>query len=334
MIGLKRKSIIQKASLVFLSLIVSVSVVGVTPLKTMAEETSFNVHHSLETLTTSNGLAAATYSEKDRKLNRFQPHIYSNYDANTSTKNYLSDTYFGYGINGKNTWLTGVPLTSVNYVNGTNIINTVQKDGNFQFDSYYFTPFSGDKESRMLVMLVKVTNNGQDQKGFSLYSEQNLNLGGNGDNKEERSSYNKEKGYLKEYKGDNIAIYKNINQEGSHYASGAGENSPVEITNNGGHYTDKTTAKTDDLICGYENRNEGGDVFKQGTSKWYGVVIGLTEDVNETKLSEDVNSFVNNKNPENLLQNEENWWNQWHQGEIVPTGLSASEQAVYRQSIF
>ncbi|KHD37119.1 glucoamylase [Clostridium acetobutylicum] len=329
---MKTKSIMQKVALVLLSFTFSASIVGITPSRTMAEETSFNIHHSLETLTTSNGLAAATYSEKDRKLNRFQPHIYSNYDANTSTKNYLSDAYFGYKINEKSTWLTGVPITSVNYVNGTNIINTVQKDGNFQFESYYFTPFSGDKESRMLVMLVKATNNGQDQKDFSLYSEQNLNLGGNEDNKEERSYYNKRKGYLKEYKGDNIAIYKNINQEGSHYTSGTGENSPVEITNRGGHYLDKTTLKADNLVCGYENRNKCGDIFKKGTSRWYGVVIGLTEDGNEKKLSKDVNYLVNNKNPENLLQNEKNWWNQWHQGEIVPKGLSASEQAVYRQS--
>ncbi|WP_100486980.1 glycoside hydrolase family 15 protein [Sporolactobacillus pectinivorans] len=340
---LRRKS--KQIFIILLSLIVCTALAGIRPLKVSADSGSaaapvYTGHNSWSQLTTSNGLAAAIYSAAQGKLIRFQRHIYSHVDANSTTPNFMWDSYFGYGIDGgKATWLNNVAVDSAKYVNGTNIINAVQNDNGLQFDSYYFTPFSGKNQhqSSLLVLLMKVTNNSGTDKKVSVFSSENLHLGTDYGTTDEQTAYNANNDYLKEFNGKNgsIAIYKNLNLSNEHHetgisGSGTGNNPWYDAANNG-KLDDHVVSEGNDISAGFENRT---NELAAGQSKWYGVIIGLNEDRNESNLSDDVLSLANTalSSPEALLTQEKDWWANWHSKEKMPAGLSEQEQQVYRQS--
>lgn len=302
---------------------------------------NYKGHNSWNQLTTSNGLAAAIYSVGQGKMIRFQRHIYSHVDANSTTPNFMWDSYFGYGVNGgKATWLNNVPVDSAEYVNGTNIIQSTQHNDGLQFDSYYFTPFSGENQyqSSLLVMLVRVTNHSNTDKSVSVLSNQNMHLGTDYGTANEQTTYNPNGDYIKEFNSKNgsLAIYKNLNLTGEHYetglsGSGTVSNPWADATNNG-RLNDQIASQGNDITAGFENR---ANQLSAGESKWYGVIIGLNEDGNESRLSSDVLTNAQtalSSTPEALLKQEEDWWTKWHSAEKMPAGLSAQEQQVYRQS--
>lgn len=302
---------------------------------------NYKGHNSWNQLTTSNGLAAAIYSVGQGKMIRFQRHIYSHVDANSTTPNFMWDSYFGYGVNGgKATWLNNVPVDSAEYVNGTNIIQSTQHNDGLQFDSYYFTPFSGENQyqSSLLVMLVRVTNHSNTDKSVSVFSNQNMHLGTDYGTANEQTTYNPNGDYIKEFNSKNgsLAIYKNLNLTGEHYetglsGSGTVSNPWADATNNG-RLNDQIASQGNDITAGFENR---ANQLSAGESKWYGVIIGLNEDGNESRLSSDVLTNAQtalSSTPEALLKQEEDWWTKWHSAEKMPAGLSAQEQQVYRQS--
>lgn len=333
----------KKPLMILLSLIISLSMGGIHPLTTKAySSTNYTGHNSWSQLTTSNGLGAALFSTtgSDHALTRFQPHIYSNYDANTTTRNYMYDAYFGYGIQGANgghaNWLNTANVDSAKYVNGTNVINVDQSDqsNHLQFDGYYFTPFSGpnNNQSRTLVMLMKVTNTSSLPQNVSIFSLQNLHMGtGDYGTDNEQASYNSTDNYLKEYNGNNIAIYKSLNQsDNEYYQAGNGDINPWSLASSTGQLNNVAQGGND-IAAGFEN---SGTTLDAGASKWYGIIIGLTEDGNEGNLSNDVNALAQPamNNPEKLLTQEEDWWANWHSTEKMPAGLSYNERQVYRQS--
>ncbi|MET1250180.1 hypothetical protein ABWW58_15480 [Sporolactobacillus sp. STCC-11] len=334
--------VFKRFSLVVLILALYVSMSGISPRIAKADggadsTPDYSGHKSWNQLTTSNGLSAAIYSAGQRKLVRYQPHIYSHYDDKSTTLNYMWDSYFGYSLNGgKGTWLSDVHLDSAKYVNGTNIINAVQKDNGLAFNSYYFTPFSGDNQnqSNMLVMLMKVTNTSDVDKEVSVFSTQNMHLGTDYGTNDEQTSYNSNKQYIKEFNGSNgnIAIYKNLNRYGAHYETGSSDQTPWADVRSNGKLYDRTQDKGNDLSVGFENRSND---LAAGESKWYGVIIGLTEKGNESQLGDDVEALAEpalDISPEALLNQEKDWWANWHSKEKMPAGLSDQEQQVYKQS--
>jgi GH15 family glucan-1,4-alpha-glucosidase len=331
---------------------------GIKPLTARASTApTYTGHNSWHALTTSNGLGAAMFSTKgndigdanaqpDHAIVRFQPHIYSHYDAKTTTRNYMWDAYFGYGVNGGGTkWLNTTDIDSAKYVNGTNIINVDQldKDKNLQFSGYYFTPFSDTQsgkdgnQSRTLVMLMKVTNTDSKDQNVSVFSMQNMHMGtGDSNSDNEGTSYNSDKNYLKEYNttkdSKTIAIYKSLNQsDNEYYQAGTGDNNPWVLGSNGKDFANYSESSGNDLAAGFENK---GASLAPGQSKWYGLVIGLDEDGDETSLSNDVEKLAQAgmNDPEKLLTQEEANWTDWHSPEKVPSGLSDNEKQIYSQS--
>lgn len=320
-------------------------IIPVTPVQAMGEQVglsgdlvNYSGHHSFKTLTTSNGIAAATFSETDKKLNVFKPHIYSNYDGSTVTKDYLQDARFGFRQNGKTALLSSMPFSSLDYINGTNIIKAVQDNSNgIKFESYYFVPFHDPNremnDGRFMVMLVKVTNEGADASDCSVLSLLNLHMGGGNDLNSEDMFYNSADDYLKESKGNAVAIYKNLNMDGSYYTAGNTlSTNPLRLVNNNKHFDNQIVNSGNDLIAGFENRVNSSNTFAAGDSQWFGVVIGLTEDGDEANLWNNMNSFIKGRSAQKILEDEQTWWNNWHYAERMPSGVSSEEAAVYRQA--
>lgn len=302
---------------------------------TVNAASDYTGHHSWDQLTTSNGLTAGIYSQKQGKFVRLQRHIYTHEDENSTTPNYMYDSYFGYRTDQKVKWLNDLPVKKAEYVNGTNIIHSVQNNENLTFDSYYVTPFSGinQNESSLLYMLVKVTNNGPTRQ-VSVFSQQNMHMGSDYASANEESEYNSQNNYIKEFnsKTGSFAIYKNLVSEGQKYQTGAGANTPVSSLEQNNHLNNTVTKSANDIVSGYENSNI---VLHSGQSHWFGVIIGLREDGNEKALSQDIDANAKtalNKSPQALLQQEENWWQKWHKNEKMPQGMTVKEKRTYLQS--
>jgi GH15 family glucan-1,4-alpha-glucosidase len=297
---------------------------------------SYTGHNSWDQLTTSNGICAGIYSKKDAKLIRLQHHIFSHEKDGSTTPNYLYDAYFGYQVNNNKTvWLNNLAVDQAEYINGTNIIHSVQHHDQITFDSYYFTPFSGtdDGSSSIMYMLVKVTNNGP-TRNVSLFSQQNLHLGTDYATKDEETSYNSSNNYIKEFNAQtgSFAIYKNLNSQNQLYQTGNQNQTPVNYLQSNSNLNNSIQSKGDDLVNGFENKNIQ---ISAGQSQWFGVEIGLREDGNENQLSQTVDSNAQTSlqgSPAAILQQEENWWQNWHAKERMPKGLNSQETQTYRQS--
>jgi GH15 family glucan-1,4-alpha-glucosidase len=338
-----KKRSVKRIFAILMTVILSVSLwafqVPIAHASGVKSDSNYKGHNSWNQLTTSNGLAAAIYSVGQGKMTRYQRHIYSHVDENSTTPNFMWDSYFGYGVNGgKSTWLNSVPVDKAEYVNGTNIVKSTQHNDGLKFDSYYFTPFSGKNhyQSSLLVMLVRVTNNSNTDKNVSVFSNQNMHLGTDYGTANEQTTYNQKGKYIKEFNSKNgsLAIYKNLNLAGEHYETGlsGSESNPWADATNNGKLNDQIVSQGNDITTGFENRTNQLSV---GKSKWYGVIIGLNEDGNESHLSSDVLANAQaslSSTPEALLKQEEDWWTKWHRTEKMPVGLSAQEQQVYRQS--
>jgi GH15 family glucan-1,4-alpha-glucosidase len=314
----------------------------------------FEGHHSYWTLTTSNGLSVSTYTlidysdTRQNKLDRFKDHIYSNYDDSTPSKDFLYDLYFGFRKNGdsdSSSWLNTTDPQSAEYINGTGIIKTVQLVGGVFFESYYFIPFhapgGGENESRFLVALVKITNDGFDANDCSLFALLNFHMGGCDNTGApdycadgETISYNGTDDYLMESKGDVKFIYKSLIPQDYYGADiGGGPNNPWEMLSGGSHLTNSVVSG-DDVAAGMENQVNSGDDFLYGETYWFGMIIGFADSasITETDLWTSINSFINSRDPETILNDEIAWWDNWHTGESMPSGIFAEEEAVYRQS--
>lgn len=301
-----------------------------------AKAADYTGHNSWDQLTTSNGISAGIYSQSQRKMTRFQHHIFSHEKEGSTTPNYLYDAYFGFKTdNNKPTWLDQVAVNKAEYVNGTNIIHAAQSSGNFSFDSYYFTPFSGtdDGSSSLVYLLLKVTNNGPTSK-LGVFSQQNMHMGSDYGTKNEETSYNTSNNYLKEFNNTtgSFAIYKNLVAQNQAYQAGNGTNVPRTFLDNNADLNNTAQQTGDDLVAGFENKDV---TLATGQSKWFGVVIGLREDGNEAALAQTVDANAQTalqQGPEALLKQEETWWQNWHAHEQMPAGMTAQEQATYRQS--
>ena len=306
------------------------------PNKALADSNDYTGHNSWNQLTTANGISAGIYSQSKRKMTNFQHHIFSHEKEGSTTPNFMYDAYFGYKANnGEANWLYNVPVDKSEYINGTNIIHSIQKKDNLTFDSYYFTPFSGkqDGSTSVLYMILKVTNTGENNN-LSIFSQENMHLGTDYNKKDEKSAYVVNGDYLKEYNSQNqsLVMYKNLNSQNQFYQVGNGSNTPNEYLKKNKNLNNQAQKTGNDLVAGFEN---GKTTLNSGESKWYGVAIGLREDANEKLLADNVNANVKvarEESPEVLLTQEENWWKNWHSNEKIPMNLTPQEQATYRQS--
>lgn len=308
---------------------------------------------SYYTLTTSNGLSAATYTLLDQenpghnnKLFCFKNHIYSFVDESMPSIDYLYDAYFGYRKNGhsdESSWLYNTSPSAAEYLPGTGIIRTTQEAGGFIFDSYYFIPFHdpagdgrGENRGRFILLLVEVTNEGGPVSDNSLFALFNFHAGGEGDPLGETIRYDGEHRYLAESKGATRFIYKSLVENGCSYTADgpSGANNPWVRVNDGLHYENYPpgSLSTDDIAAGLEWRIAEGDIFPGGASFWFGAIVGFTETLPEGVLVQEMESFTAGRTPDEILNDEIAWWDAWHLPESPPSLLGVDEAALYRQS--
>ncbi|HTN90656.1 MAG TPA: hypothetical protein VL242_43580, partial [Sorangium sp.] len=152
-------------------------------------------------LPSSNGFGAVLLDLSQARLTHFREHLFAteeplldergeevwvgNQPQAVSTRDLLYDAYFGLRSDGKQRWLTEVPvdLDASGYAGwtegergGTGVVTMVQRVGNLECTQFFFAPQG--LEQAGFVMAMRVENRGDAaEEGVSAFSLHNLHLG-------------------------------------------------------------------------------------------------------------------------------------------------------------
>ena len=303
------------------------------------------VSRSFYALPTSNGFVSATYAvdlrdvpvtfagntpgtmDLQHRLITFTEHVMAEPTPGTYTRDLLFDLYLGLRVDGTGTWLGDVSEVEAAYVPGTGIVHLVQEVGDVQVETYLFAPMHG--ESQALVVVGHVTNNGSPAQ-VDLYSLQNFHTGGEGTADGENVTPQGNEGIV-ESRGSDRLYHRSLG-EPSHFSAApggdAGHNPWMRLT--AGQDLSDQLVSGDDVAVGFQ---WSAGTLSTGVDAWSGMVIGLNgggEDA--AALAARVDGFVAGRSASQVLGDEEAFWSDYHAVENVPVGLSADEEAVFRQS--
>ncbi|WP_437756864.1 glycoside hydrolase family 15 protein [Sorangium sp. So ce1389] len=152
-------------------------------------------------LPSSNGFGAVLLDLSQARLTHFREHLFAteeplldergeevwvgNQPQAVRTRDLLYDAYFGLRSDGKQRWLTEVPvdLDASGYAGwtegergGTGVVTMVQRVGNLECTQFFFAPQG--LEQAGFVMAMRVENRGEvEEEGVSAFSLHNLHLG-------------------------------------------------------------------------------------------------------------------------------------------------------------
>lgn len=302
---------------------------------------------------TSNGYVSATYAQAldnvpvkfadgtsgtfspRHRLITFTDHLMHQPTPSTYTRDLMYDSYFGLRVNGVGTWLGDVNELEAGYVPGTGILRLVQKVGAISVETFLFAPFQG--ESYALVALARVTNEGTSASTVDLYSLANLHAGGegqaNGETVALRSSVGVDESSASGPNGPTRLYYRGLETPSYRSAAPAGNSAanPYPLLQAGKNLSN-TAVSGNDVAVGLQ-WSLGGGTLDPGEQAWAGMVLGLNGN-GETAdaLASRVDGFVAGRSSEQVLTAEQNFWTSFHAVEVLPTGLTSDEAAVYRQS--
>jgi len=296
-------------------------------------------------LPTSNGYVSATYAidlqdvpvtfagntpgttDLQHRLITFTEHIMAEPTPGAYTRDLLFDLYLGLRVDGDGTWLGDVAEVEAGYVSGTGIVHLVQQVDDVQVETYLFAPMHG--ESQALVVVGHVTNNGASAQ-VDLYSLQNFHAGGEGTADGELVTAQGTDGIV-ESRGSDRLYHCSLGSATHRSAAPGGDAShnPWMLLTAGQDLSDQLVSG-DDVAAGFQ---WSAGTLGTGADAWAGMIIGFNgsgEDA--TALAARVDGFVAGRGAQQLVDDEQAFWDGYHAVENLPAGLSADEEAVYRQS--
>jgi len=306
-----------------------------------------SVDRSFFALPTSNGFVSATYAvdltgvpatfadgssgtiDPAHRLITFTDHVMAQPTPSTWTRDLLFDLYLGLRVDGSGTWLGDVAESEAGYVNGTGMVRLVQQVGDVELETFLFAPMHGG--SYDLVVVGHATNTGGAPVSADLYSLQNLHAGGEGSADGETVSEWGD-GVLETRYGDRL-YHRSIGAPTHRSAAPAGnaDHNPWMLLTAGSDLSDQLVSG-DDVAVGLQWAL-GGGTLDPGEEDWAGFVLshnGYGED--DASLAGRVDAFLSGRSAEDLVTDEQDFWDAYHAVETPPPGLSADETAVYRQS--
>jgi len=300
---------------------------------------------SFNALPTSNGYVSATYAvdlhdvpvtfagntpgttDLQHRLYTFTEHIMAEPVPGTYTRDLLFDLYLGVRVDGAGTWLGDVPEVEAAYVPGTGIVHLIQEVGDVEVETFIFAPMHG--ETQALVVVGHVTNHGSSAQ-VDLYSLQNFHTGGEGWADGETVTAQGSAGIV-ESRGSDRIYHRSLGDPTYYSAAPGGDanHNPWMLLTAGQDLSGQLISG-DDVAVGFQ---WPGGTLGSGDEAWGGMVIGLNgggEDA--AALAARVDGFVAGRGPGQLVDDEQAIWDAYHAVETLPAGLSADEEAVYRQS--
>lgn len=107
----------------------------------------FQPHNSFRQIPFSNGLTSAKINLDKRTVDSFREHIYSQYDANTRTRDFGGELHFTSDDAAPN-------MRAAAYIPGTGVVSYRAQAGEREVEAWVFAPFTSDKKK--LYYLVKL----------------------------------------------------------------------------------------------------------------------------------------------------------------------------------
>ena len=298
-------------------------------------------------LPTSNGFVSATYAielygvsatfadgtsgtiDPAHRLITFTEHVMAQPTPSTWTRDMLFDLYLGLRVDGTGTWMSDVAESEAAYVDGTGIVRLVQQVGDVELETFLFAPMHAG--SYDLVVIGHATNTGGSPATVDLYSLQNVHAGGEGSASGETVQAWGD-GVLETRGGDRL-YHRSIGAPTHRSAAPGGDAShnPWMLLTAGSDLSDQLVSG-DDVAVGLQ-WSLGGGTLDPGEDDWAGFVLSMNVNgEDDAGLAGRVDTFLAGRDAEQVLEDEQLFWDGYHAVETPPPGLSADETAVFRQS--
>ena len=288
---------------------------------------------SFKYLVTGNGFGFSVFDTTANAVKTFLERPYRYLRANPQNpdgegivrRNLAFDTYFGIKVGGTAGWLGGRAPSEVGYVAESNMIRSVVSLGGVSTETFYVAPFG--YAGNGMVMLLKVTNTGASAQPVTAYAIHNFKLG-SAPNPDEPGSNGEAIAWngtvaTETGPGGGAMVYAPLGgadvsscADTAYNTVAAGAGLVATPTCNG---ADKKQAFQKDL-----------GTIAPGTSKWWGVALLFDADGNGTTAATAWSTFAAGRTADvlytDLLAEVEAW------RKPPPTGLSATETSIWRQS--
>ena len=303
---------------------------------------------SVQALVSSNGHGTLAWNVAEKRFDRLLQHPYKFESNGVATRDLLVDAYFGVtltkGATNAKTWLPSAAVESVAYVPGTAIIVAKQKVEGVTVTTYGFVPrgLSG----AAFVMLAQIENtSGAALSNVSLYSLVNQRLGAerpepSGAN--EYIQYNLGKVGFEEFgpymNSGAAAVARPLGGVSRRTSGAAGiPTNPWNQLNAGMPFSDEvgdsgsvTGYNGNDLASGYQWQI---GALAAGEKAWAGVAVSYDQGSIAADAWGRLDDWLKGVTaPADLLARETATWADTSAAK-APAGMSADEQALYRQSL-
>ncbi len=260
---------------------------------------------SVWTHTSSNGFGVLVFD--DDRLTQGWNHVYQSLDATHVSADLLYDSYFGYtDLEGTGNWL--VTPESVRTVDGTGIIESVERVGDLEFTQYAFMPMTHNAWGVVQVARVRNASTTAKTTAFELTSLHNWKPGGG------EIATAQEHDLVVE-RGSTSLWYR---------APGAIEDTCEEA------YSTVIAGRRLAGSCSFYDSDNvpafGWNIpaLGPGEDRWVGVFTAQDASSGWVPLPD---------GPQAWLRAELEWWGQYHAEGSEPAGMNAAETAVFRQQI-
>ena len=253
----------------------------------------------------SNGFGVLVYD--DDRLTQGWNHGYQALDATHNSSDLLYDSYFGYtDLVGAGNWL--VTPESVRTVDGTGVIESVERVGDLEFTQYSFMPMTHSAWGVVQVARVRNASTTTPTERFELTSLHNWKPGGG----EIATSQDHE---MVVERGSTTLWYRAPD------AIEATCESAWSTVTEGKRLAGDCSAYSSDNVPAF-----GWSIpaLGPGEERWVGVFTSMDASPGWDPLDRGAQAW---------LREELAWWGAFHAEGDLPTGMSAAETAVFRQQI-
>jgi len=305
-----------------------------------------SIGRSFHALPTSNGYVSATYAidlygvpvtyaggypgvaDIQHRLHTFTDHVMAQPTPTEFTRDLLFDLFLGVRLDGAGTWLSDVAESEAAYVPGTGIVRLVQQVGDVEVETFAFAPMHG--ESYALVLIGHATNQGAGDVAVDLYSLHNFHAGGEGVADGESVTQSGDETVIESRVWDHLC-HRSLGPPTHRSAAPGGDadHNPWMLLTAGSDLSDQLISG-DDVAVGFQ---WSLGTLGPGADGWAGLVVGLNGNGEDAAaLASRVDGFVAGRGAADVLAGEQAFWDDYHAAETMPSGLSADEEAVFRQS--
>jgi len=303
----------------------------------------YPVKNSWSVMPSANGFGAILFDKNEKKIKTYYPHIYKQTDENSAvTPNLAYDFYFGIRINGENKWLNEVDVTNMEYIPGTGIIKVTKEFTDLEVTEYYWTSMLS--EAPVVVAGITIKNKTANPlNNVSIFTLGNFRVGAD-DNEHKQ---NEKADYNDTLHGFYERAWGVMGYEYYQVFLMSGEGEPSVISTNNGDYNPWLEVKNNNILSEYKS---SGDTQKNDVSLFYQkdfTTINSNEEKSyfvawNSKFSNEgyadeviatpIKNLIENKTFEEVLNDEINYWTNWHSIETLAENLTAREQRLAIQS--